>query len=392
MPITAEERQEIVEMVTEGIRDSGALDPIRNFTPGATGDEGGAIAPTPTDEQFKSFGEQMLAVARVETQHQLDPRLTKATGLGEGVPSEGGFLVQQEFVNTLVERVYQESMLAARCFRQPVGGPFNGVKLPRVDETSRADGSRWGGVRAYWASEGGTKTASTPQFGQLSLELEKLIGLCYVTDELLQDSVGLDAYIKKWFTLEFGFKLDDALINGDGSGKPRGVITAPCTVSVAKESGQDAATVVFENITKMWARMWARSRPNAVWYINQDIEPQLDSMSLAVGTGGVPVYMPANGIADSPYGRLKGRPVIPIEQCPTLGTVGDIILADFSQYMLIEKGGMDFASSIHVQFATDETAFRFVYRVNGLPMWASALTPFKGTNTQSPFITLATRS
>jgi HK97 family phage major capsid protein len=87
-----------------------------------------------------------------------------------------------------------------------------------------------------------------------------------------------------------------------------------------------------------------------------------------------------------------GRPIIPIEQAPTLGTVGDISFVDWTQYMMAEKGGMQSASSIHVKFTTDETAFRFVKRVAGQPSWSSKLTPFKGSNTQSPYVTLATRA
>jgi len=165
-------------------------------------------------------------------------------------------------------------------------------------------------------------------------------------------------------------------------------------VTVSKEIGQPAATILAENVIKMWARMWSRSRPNAVWFINQNIEPQLYTMSLSVGVGGIPVYMPANGLSDSPYGKLMGRPVIPIEQCQTLGTLGDIILADFSQYVLADKGGIQTAQSIHVQFTTDESVFRFVYRVDGQPIWNSALTPYKGgaSNSLSPFVVLETRS
>jgi len=163
-------------------------------------------------------------------------------------------------------------------------------------------------------------------------------------------------------------------------------------VSVAKEAGQAAATLVTANIFKMWSRMWARSRSNAVWFINQDIEPQLMALDIPVGTGGMPVYLPQGGLSQSPFGTLLGRPVIPVEYAATLGTVGDICLADLSQYILIDKGGVEAASSIHVQFLTDETAFRFVYRVDGQPAWNAPLTPFKGTNTLSPFVSLATRA
>ena len=98
----------------------------------------------------------------------------------------------------------------------------------------------------------------------------------------------------------------------------------------------------------MWSRMWGRSRQNAVWFINQDVEPQLYALSQIIGTAGVQVYLPANGISGQPYGTLFGRPVIPVEYAATLGTEGDITLCDFSQYVLADKGGVQSASSMHV--------------------------------------------
>lgn len=89
---------------------------------------------------------------------------------------------------------------------------------------------------------------------------------------------------------------------------------------------------------------------------------------------------------------LLGRPVIPVEHCATLGTPGDIILADFSQYAMADKGGVQAASSIHVRFLNDESTFRFIYRVDGQPTWKKPLTPKNGSNTYSPFIQLSTRS
>jgi len=119
-------------------------------------------------------------------------------------------------------------------------------------------------------------------------------------------------------------------------------------------------------------------------------------MSIAVGTGGVPVYMPAGGAAAAPYGTLFGRPVIPIEQCPVLGDAGDIMLADFSQYKAIDKGGLQGDVSIHVRFIYDESVFRFVYRFDGQPVLASDITPFTAgattaTDTLSHFVRVAAR-
>lgn len=347
-------------------------------------------------EGFRSFGEQLMAVVNAsKAGGNVDQRLTKrASGLNEAIGSEGGFLVQTDFATELLKRVYETGVLANRCRRIPISANANGIKINGIDESSRATGSRWGGVQAYWLAEAGTKTDSKPKFRKIELELNKLIGLCYSTDELLQDTAALESIISQAFMEEFGFMIDDAIVNGTGAGLPLGIMNSGCLVTVTKEAGQPAATILAENVINMWARMWAKSRQNAVWFINQNIEPQLYTMSLAVGTGGIPVYMPANGLSDSPYARLMGRPVIPIEQCQTLGTTGDVILADLSQYVLADKGGIQSASSIHVQFKYDESVFRFVYRVDGQPIWNSALTPYKGgaANSLSPFVVLETRS
>ena len=345
-----------------------------------------------------NFGEFLQAVAHASMPGgRIDRRLMpaveeRATGLSEGVPSEGGFLVKTDFIEGLLNRTYELAVLGSRAWKVPISANANGVTLNGINETSRADGSRWGGVLAYWLAEAGTKTASKPEFRQMELKLKKLIGLCYSTDELLQDAGALEAVITRAFTEEFAFKVDDAIYQGTGAGMPLGILNSPALVTVSKEAGQPAATILFENIVKMWSRMWGRSRPNSVWLINQDVEPQLFSMSLAVGVGGVPVYLPAGGLSSSPYGTLFGRPVIPIEHAATLGTVGDIMLADLSQYVMIDKGGIQAASSIHVKFVYDETAFRFVYRVDGQPLWNAALAPYKGAgNTLSPFVVLETR-
>jgi len=348
-------------------------------------------------DRFKSFGEQMAAVMRAGLPNaHIDPRLfnAAASGLSESVPSDGGFLVQQDFSTALLQDVFTTGVLASRCRRIPISSASNSIKIPGIDETSRA-ASRYGGIVGYWEDEAALKTKSKPKFRKIELNLKKMIGLCYATDELLQDMTALDGVIRSGFASEFGFLLDDAIINGTGAGQPLGILNAGCLVSVAKETGQNADTVVAENVIKMYSRIFATSRPNAVWLINQNIEPQLFTMSLAVGTGGIPIYMPAGGLSGQPYATLFGRPVIAIEQAATLGDLGDIIFADLpGGYILAEKGGIQSDMSIHVRFEYDESVFRFVLRVDGQPVRASALAPYKGSSTldtQSHFIALAAR-
>ena len=161
---------------------------------------------------------------------------------------------------------------------------------------------------------------------------------------------------------------------------------------MGKETGQKAKTILYENIVKMWARLHANMRAGAVWHVNQDVEPQLSTMSLVIGTGGVPVYLPAGGLSSSPFATLFGRPIVPIEYCKTLGTVGDIILDNLKGYLAGVQGGIDAAMSMHLRFDYAETTFRFMFAVDGQPWLASALTPANGTNTLSAFVTLDTRS
>lgn len=344
---------------------------------------------------WRSFGEQLKAVYTAAAQpFKIDERLKaqKAIlGANEQQGSEGGFLVQTDFAQDLMMIMHEQSTVASRCRRIPIGANANGLKINAVDETNRSTG-RWGGIQGYWVAEGGSITASQPKFRQMSMELHKLAAAVYATDELLADATALGAVVQQAASEEMSFMLGDSIFNGNGAGKPFGVLGSGALVSVAKEAGQPAATLQYENILKMWSRMWAPSRANAVWFINQDIEPQLLGMDFPVGTGGVPVFLPPGGLSQSPYGTLMGRPVIPTEFNQTLGTVGDIVFADLSQYLLIDKGGVQQASSMHVQFLTDQMVFRFTYRVDGQSTWYKALTPAKGSATLSPFVALATRS
>jgi len=198
---------------------------------------------------------------------------------------------------------------------------------------------------------------------------------------LLEDATALESWLQINVPNELKFKVEDAFINGNGVGKPFGVLNSTALVSATRAN---ASLIASADIANVWARRWVGVQ-DYVWLINPDIQPQLQVMTL----GNIPTYQPPGFLADSPHGRMLGRPVIETEYNPTLGTLGDLLLFSPSQYLAIQKGGIQSASSIHVQFTTDETAFRFVYRVDGEPLWDSALTPFQGSNTVSPYVGLA---
>jgi HK97 family phage major capsid protein len=358
----------------------------------------GGAGTAPSDGPFKSLAEQLLAIRRAAMGQGTDERLTKAPlGMGDTDPAAGGFAIQVDFANTILTRAYDMGEILSRVFKLPISENANGIKIPGIDETSRATGSRWGGVQMYWLGEGDSAVATRPKFRLIELDLKKLMGVWYVTDELLQDAAALTAIANEAFAEETVFMLEDSVIHGTGAGMPLGIFKSPALVVAAKDSGQPAKTVTWSNILNMFTLMWIRSRKNAVWYINQEIEPQLYQLSQVTGTGGMPVFLPAGPLGSqasgAPYASLLGRPVIPVEYAEALGTQGDIILFDPSQYVLADKNAMQQAVSIHIQFLTDQTAFRLTYRVDGEPIWHAPLTPFKGNaaTKRSPYVVLASR-
>lgn len=317
---------------------------------------------------------------------------TNATGLQISVGADGGFMVGAETESWLMDSVNAQAVIFPRVSKIPVGENKNSISIPALDETSRANGSRFGGVNAYWSAEAATAAASKPKLRELNLKLEKLLGFVYTTDELLLDARALETFIRKAYAEEFAFLLDDAIINGDGNGKPLGIVNCPSLISVAKESAQANDTIVYENIVKMWSRLSSRKRNNSVWLITPEAETQLYTMGLAVGSGGVPVYLPPAGASGTPYSTLFNRPVLVCEQLPKLGDKGDIILADLSDYIGIDKGGLQTDTSIHVQFLYDEQVFRFRYRFNGCPYTKSAVASKSNSSwSTSPYVTLAAR-
>lgn len=349
------------------------------------------------ERPFTSFGEQLQAIAGAALNpSELDPRLLRyqaaATGLGAAEGSTGGFLVERAYSDMLMARAREQGVIAPRCRHIPLARGTEIIELPYIDETSRVTGSRWGGVQVYRAAEAAAVTATQPKFRSLEIRIHEMRGLCYATDRLLRNAPAMEAYVGDAFASEFAWKLDNEILNGTGSGQCLGIMNAAALVSIAKEAGQAAATVVRENIDKMWARGFAKLRPNMVWLANQDIEPQLEQLSAAVGTGGLPIFLPPGGITDQPNSRLKGRPILPIEQAATLGTQGDLLLVDLSQYLVFDQGTMEQESSMHVRFINHEMTFRFVMYVSGQPMWRSALTPANGSNSLSAYVTLDTRA
>lgn len=345
---------------------------------------------------FQSMGEFAIAVRASAIGRGMDPRLQNAalsTYGSDGVGSDGGFAVPPEWRAEIMKMVDAEDGLLSRTDQQPVTG--NSISFP-TDESTAWQST--GGIQAYWDSEAATITQSKPALKDLDIKLHRLTALVPVTEELLEDAAAMSGYVTGKAGEKIAFKLNDAILNGTGVGQPLGIMNAPCKVTVTKETSQTAATIHGRNVVKMMSRMPAQSFGRSVWLTNQDCVPQILALGLevtkadgtAVGAGAI--YLPPNGLANqSTYGSLLGRPIIVTEACATLGTEGDLVLADLSKYLSVVKGAIKSDVSIHLWFDQNTTAFRFVLRMNGQPWLSAAIARKNGSNTLSHFVSLQTR-
>jgi HK97 family phage major capsid protein len=366
---------------------------------------GSAIGPIVTDNReadpkrgFGSLGEFMQAVYQADKPGKsIDGRLLLG-GLGgmsaaapanfsnEAAGQDGGFLVPPQFSQEIFKLSLGEDSLLPLTDNVEISG--NSMAFPK-DETTP-----WGtnGIRAYWQGEAASAIATKPVLGLATLRLKKLMALVPTTDELLDDANALTTYLPQKVALSIRWKANESILFGAGNGIPVGCMNAGAIVTVAKESGQATQTLVPQNLAKMIARLPPGSFTNAVWIVNNDVLPALFTLSL----GNFPIYLPTGlsvgGIQVSPYGTLLGRPVFVSQHANTFSSQGDVLLVDLSYYQTITKaGGLQTATSMHLYFDADLTAFRTTFRMDGQSKIANPIAPAKGSNSLSPYIQLAAR-
>lgn len=356
---------------------------------------------------FRSLGEFASAVHNACTLNgPVDNRLVRndASGANETTGADGGYLVPPDYAAGVIDLIQEQSILLPQARRVTIAG--NRLIEAYLVESKRDDGHRHGGVLAYWKGEAQQYKASKPTFGERTTQLDKLTAICPVTEELLMDEPAIESTLDTKVAQEFAWKADAAIFNGSGNGSMLLGMVVPTTntalVTVDKEAGQAAGTVNVQNVLKMWNRMPAQCRANAKWYINQDLELQL--MQLMMGTDtvatsdsgvtvsfGGPLWLPA-GAYGNENGKLLGRDVIPLEQAAAVGAVGDIAFLDATQYLIVERAGINKQTSMHMYFDTDEVAFKFSWRVGGRPDWMSTITGANSTIARSPYVALAARA
>lgn len=293
-----------------------------------------------------------------------------------------GYEVPPAMRDEIWELVFEDGNLITEVDSEPTSK--NAVNL-NADESTP-----WGstGVKAYWRSQSAQMTASREFKDGRTVKLHELYAFVLAEEELLEDAPRLADRLTRKSARAIDFKINEAFFGGTGAGQPLGWNTSAALVTVAKESGQAADTIVANNAAKMYARCIDPAQ--AIWFVNQDAFPQLMTMTL----GNQPIWTPPmTGFQDAPGGLLFGRPIRFSEHCETVGDKGDIQLVNPKGYYSPTKAGApSYAESIHLFFDYNVKAFRWIFRIGGQPHLSGPVSPNKGSANRSHFVTLAARA
>lgn len=352
-----------------------------------------AAAGAPLDGKFSDFADLLWTVhhGNRDNPKYTDKLAMLRNAYSEGAPADGGFLMPETMRSDILSLSLEEAIMRPGATIIPMSTAK--VSLPAVDVTSHAS-SVFGGVVAYWTSEAAAVTETSAKFARVALDTseQSLCAYAEVPNDLLQDAPAMSAFLGMAMPSAIKFEEDYKMLMGNGTGEPLGCLKGKGRVSVAKEAGQLADTIVKKNIDKMFSRMLPSSLMNAVWIAAIDTFPQLAEMAINVGTGGSPVWL-NNGIVGAPPVTIYGRPVYFTEKTAPLGDQCDIAFVDRRFYLLGDRQQMFMDSSTHYKFAYGKTCYMVSERVDGRPWLLSAITPKNGSaSTLSAYVVLDERA
>lgn len=333
------------------------------------------------DHNFSSFDEFLDVL--VSGRH--DPRLIRATGMNELTGSDGGFLCPVEYSSQLLDAALETEICRPRARVEPMNSSTKMIgTLTNSDNSTSAP---FGGLSLQWMQETGSINVKQAKVHLVNLRAHKGAIIVPVSNELLGDGRSVQEQLSTALIQSVSWGIDAAFLDGNGAGKPLGVLRSPSLISVAKEGGQLADTIQYENCVNMFAKLHPSCMSQAVWIANSTCLPQMLLMTTGVGPQ---LYVPAMTQTPSGY-SLLGKPVLFTEKTPTVGDKGDLLLVDLSQYIVGLRKEISIDVSGHLGFQTDETYLRVIVRCDGLAAWASAVTPLHG-NAQSFAVVLDERA
>ena len=331
------------------------------------------------DKEVKNFADFTAAVLRNDAKRLSSIYEVKAQYESDG--KFGGYAVPPQFAGMIDGYAIEESIIRKGATVIPT--TLAEYKAPRIDQTIAPDGSSamLGGIKLYWTAERGNIQQTTMKMDMIDLKVNKMGAYVQISEELLADAQALSGLLIQKFGEAKGWFEDYAFLNGNGVGKPLGILNAPATYSVSRNT---ASHFKLEDAQNMVSRLPSASRGRAVFVMHQSVMPDL--MNLATSGNFVTFLRDLQG---RPETRLLGIPVEYTEKIPVLGTAGDVLLIDRSAYYILNRKDTTIATSNEVAFLTDEVVMKVTSRLDGQPAFNDKITLADGSYQVSPFVKLS---
>ena len=243
--------------------------------------------------------------------------------LSEGTDSEGGYLVPDEYENTLVQALEGENVIRGRSH---VITTSNGThKIPVVASKGEAS----------WIDENGAYPEDDDTFSQVNIDAHKVGTIIKVSEELLNDSAfNLESYFAQEFGRRIGTKEEEAFINGNGSSKPTGILTS-AEVGVTAASDK---TITADELIDLFYSLKGVYRRNAVWVLNDTTVKAIRKLK---DNNGQYIWQPA--LKDGDHDTLLGRPILTTGAMPEIAAdAKPVIFGDLSYYWIGDRQGVTF--------------------------------------------------
>jgi HK97 family phage major capsid protein len=346
----------------------------------------------------KNFGDFCLCIAtknlkrldEVYGAQMVDEKgnVVHKAAMAESSGSAGGYTVPPDFYRQLLTVISENAIIRPRAWVQPMASAT--LQFPYLDITdtqSAGVSPFFGGVQMYWTEEAQTRTETEPAFKMMELKAHELSGYSVSSNVLLADAAfGLEKFLFNLFGQAIAWFEDYAFLQGNGVGKPQGMLNAPANLNVTRAGGAGTQTVAFADVATMWSKLLPVSWGRAIWCFSPTVVPQL--LQLKDGAGRAIFISIDQGITEKPNWSLLGRPAIPTEKLPALGGTGDLLLIDPTLYVVGDRMQIEIAASEHVNFLKNQMTWRVVERVDGQPWLDKAITLQDASTQVSPFVAL----
>ena len=285
--------------------------------------------------------------------------------MSEGVDTDGGYLVPEEFKAIMIMYDAEPTLVWSRATVWPMGGEK--MSFPKLQQNPDVDSEgfdHFAGVTFEWTEEGGNKPETQPEFGMLEMIVHELAGYTEITNTLLDDSViNLVNYLTRIFRAAWYWVTDKSFIQGTGGKKPLGIINDPSVLSVNR---QTAGTIKFQDVLNMEAKMPSVFDNGAVWFITKKGRAALRGQTVSATSDELVLQENFRNLSEGYTMTILGRPAFLADgKIPALGSTGDLIYGNWNQYYVGFRSDFVMDSSRHYKFRHNRTALRCSGRVDG---------------------------